>query len=97
MSAHVITLRAAHCDDATRPLLGVPRAVLAVASGPAAVADSPWLTPGAYASDEHTENTLSGAASDVARAGRSRGPGIRGGYSRSAVRRRGSATATGAL
>src|SRR5215831_16359603 len=84
IGAHVITPFAAHSDDATHPLLGLPESVQAPAVGPATLQDNPYPAPGACANDGHTGSTRSGAVSDVARAGQSRGPGIRGEYSRSA-------------
>ena len=82
MSAHAIRLLAAHNDDATHPRLELPGSALAPAIEPAAAVDNPCPMPGVCASDDSIESTRSGAAADVARAGRSRGSGIRGVYSR---------------
>jgi hypothetical protein len=52
MSAHAITLLAAHRDEATHPRLGLPGSAQAPAVGPVVVQDSPWLTPGACANND---------------------------------------------
>jgi hypothetical protein len=75
--ACVITPLAAHSDDATHPPLTLPGSVQPLAVGPAAAADNPWLTLGVCASDDSSGSIRSGAASNVAHPGRSRGPGIR--------------------
>jgi hypothetical protein len=95
VGACVITLLDAHSDDATHPLPGLPRSVQAPAAGPTTVQDNPYTALGECANGGNTGRTRPGAASDVARAGQSRGPGIHGEYSRSAVRRRGFVTDSG--
>ena len=62
ISAQVITPLAAHSDDATHPLLGLPRSVQAPAVGPAAAQDNPYPTPGACANGGNTGSTRSRAA-----------------------------------
>src|SRR2546430_3718680 len=92
VGACVITLLDAHSDDATHRLLALSGSGQRPAIGPAAAQGNSSPALGACASDDNTGSTQSRAVSDVARAGRSRDRGIRGGYCRSAVRHTDSAT-----